>query len=56
MFLTAAVLESELRYMISEYKDVQKDINNLKVLFSSSNLWDLKQESSMDSEGLNFHH
>ncbi|AQK93392.1 hypothetical protein ZEAMMB73_Zm00001d010068 [Zea mays] len=31
------VLESELRYMISEYKDVQKDINNLKILFSSSN-------------------
>ncbi|AQK93394.1 hypothetical protein Zm00014a_012274 [Zea mays] len=32
-----SVLESELRYMISEYKDVQKDINNLKILFSSSN-------------------
>ncbi|XP_066363956.1 uncharacterized protein [Miscanthus floridulus] len=32
-----SVLESELRYMILEYKDVQKDINNLKVLFSSSN-------------------
>ncbi|XP_039801594.1 uncharacterized protein LOC120665941 isoform X1 [Panicum virgatum] len=32
-----SVLESELRYRISEYKDILKDINNLKVLFSSSN-------------------
>ncbi|KAG2628631.1 uncharacterized protein LOC120699200 isoform X2 [Panicum virgatum] len=32
-----SVLESELRYKISEYKDILKDINNLKVLFRSSN-------------------
>ncbi|KAL6619974.1 hypothetical protein ACP70R_035113 [Stipagrostis hirtigluma subsp. patula] len=29
-------LESELQYKISEYVDVLKDINNLKILFSSS--------------------
>ncbi|RCV18648.1 hypothetical protein SETIT_3G318800v2 [Setaria italica] len=33
-----SVLESELWYKISEYTDVLKDINNLKILFSSSNL------------------
>ncbi|KAL6624743.1 hypothetical protein ACP70R_032064 [Stipagrostis hirtigluma subsp. patula] len=30
------ILESELQYKISEYVDVLKDINNLKILFSSS--------------------
>ncbi|TKW28511.1 hypothetical protein SEVIR_3G332500v4 [Setaria viridis] len=33
-----SVLESELWYKIAEYTDVLKDINNLKILFSSSNL------------------
>ncbi|CAL4892745.1 unnamed protein product [Urochloa decumbens] len=32
-----SVLESELRYRICEYTDVLKDINNLKILFTSSN-------------------
>ncbi|XP_003568702.2 uncharacterized protein LOC100834001 [Brachypodium distachyon] len=32
-----SVLESELQYKISEYVDVLKDINNLKILFSSIN-------------------
>lgn len=32
-----SVLESELQYRISEYMDVLKDINNLKILFSSTN-------------------
>ncbi|CAL4899902.1 unnamed protein product [Urochloa decumbens] len=32
-----SVLESEIRYKISEYTDVLKDINNLKILFTSSN-------------------
>uniref|UniRef100_A0ACD5TIL6 Uncharacterized protein n=1 Tax=Avena sativa TaxID=4498 RepID=A0ACD5TIL6_AVESA len=32
-----SVLESELRYRVSEYMEVLKDINNLKILFSSTN-------------------
>ncbi|CAL5094106.1 unnamed protein product [Urochloa decumbens] len=32
-----SVLESELRYRICGYTDVLKDINNLKILFTSSN-------------------
>ncbi|XP_062181229.1 uncharacterized protein LOC133885521 [Phragmites australis] len=30
-----SVLESEIQYKISEYTDILKDINNLKILFSS---------------------
>lgn len=33
-----SVLESELQYRVSEYMEVLKDINNLKILFSSTNL------------------
>uniref|UniRef100_A0A452Y862 Uncharacterized protein n=2 Tax=Aegilops tauschii subsp. strangulata TaxID=200361 RepID=A0A452Y862_AEGTS len=35
--LSAAVLESDVQYRISEYMEILKDINNLKILFSSSN-------------------
>ncbi|KAM3401671.1 hypothetical protein ACQJBY_001350 [Aegilops geniculata] len=32
-----SVLESDVQYRISEYMEILKDINNLKILFSSSN-------------------
>ena len=35
--LSAAVLESEVQYRISEYMEILKDINDLKILFSSTN-------------------